>query len=88
MRKLVSPPTESNTWLLVAHNVLHLERTKAGAVTWWCVKRDAAVGDKCFLYRPAIGVVLYFEILNLEPSQQGFCNAYAMATIPIHRSDY
>jgi len=78
-----SGPTRSGEWLLVAQNILHLERTKVGAITWWCVKSDSAVGDKCFLYRSLTGVVLYFEIIRFAPQSEGFCSAYQMATAQV-----
>lgn len=79
---MASPPKKCTAWLLVAHNVLHLNDAKAGSDTWWCVTRDAAVGDKCFLYKPLTGIILYFEVLRMiQP--QGFCSSYAMATAQV-----
>src|SRR5271155_1916466 len=79
---MTGAPTTSEAWLLVARNILHLDGVRPGSVTWWCVTRGAAPGNRCFLYKPLTGIVLYFEILRLTEAQ-GFCSGFAMATAAV-----
>lgn len=79
---MTGAPIKSEAWLLVAHNLLHLEDAQPDAVTWWCVSRGAGPGNRCFLYKPLTGIVLYFEILRLAPPQN-FCSGFAMATAAV-----
>ena len=40
------------------------------------------MGDRCFVYKPLTGIVLYFEVLRLtEPL--GFCTGFEMATAQV-----
>jgi hypothetical protein len=79
---MITAPTRSSAWFLVARNVGHMDIVKNGSVTWWCVTRKAAVGDKCFLYKSLTGIIVHFEVLRLtEP--QGFCTGYEMATAQV-----
>lgn len=82
LRYMVSPPTKSEFWVLVARNILHLQNAKSGKVYWWCVTRGVTPGNKCLLYKPLSGVVLYFEVLGLTQPQE-FCKDFSMATAAI-----
>jgi hypothetical protein len=73
---------KNSAWLLVARNILHLQDAKSRSIEWWCVPRAATPGDRCFLYKPLRGVVLYFEVLALKPSE-GFCDNFVMATADV-----
>lgn len=79
---MTGAPTKSEAWFLVAHNLLHLDGARPDTVTWWCVTRGAAPGNRCFVYKPLTGVVLYFEILHLTERRE-FCGGFAMATAAV-----
>jgi hypothetical protein len=73
---------DGKSWLLVAWNVLHLTEAKKADTTWWCVDRRCAVGERCFIYKPSKGMLLFFEVLKINESQ-GFCRSFGMATAEI-----
>ena len=70
---------DNNFWFFVAENVKHMVETKEKRKTWWCVDRRCKVGDKAFLYKRLEGILCYFEILEINDSQD-FCRAYGMQT--------
>ncbi len=66
-------------WFFVAHNVLHLSGVEEGQETWWCVDRNAAPGDRAFIYRPLKGIAYYLEVIeHIKPDT--FCSSYGMGT--------
>ena len=69
-----------NTWLFVAHVLLHLSSLKVGEKSWWCVDRRCKAGEKAIIYQPHKGVRLLVEILDFSARPEGFCTGYAMNT--------
>jgi hypothetical protein len=69
-------------WLLVAHNVLHLEGSRDGQSTWWCVDRRCKRGDRVFVYKPRSGILVFCEIVG-EAEPQGYCEGFAMNTVKV-----
>jgi len=64
-------------WLLVTDDIQHLEHSRLGELTWWCVDRKSKEGDRVFLYKTLTGIVCLFEIKQFI-AQQDYCKIFRM----------
>lgn len=72
----------NNQWLFVINELKHLSDIKENEETWWCVSQGCNKNDGAFLYRAKVGIIFYFEVIELMESN-AFCNAYGMKTARI-----
>lgn len=66
------------TWLLVAQSTMHLDILRDGEDSWWCVDRKCKPGERAFIYRTAIGIILQLEILEILHRPEAACTSYGM----------
>jgi hypothetical protein len=73
---------ENNYWLFVINELRHLSEIKENEESWWCISRGCNKGDSAFLYKAGVGIVCYFEVIELMESNT-FCSAYGMKTAEV-----
>ena len=70
---------DNTFWLFVAQNTGHMTEVRERRYSGGCVDRKCKIGDKAFLYKCVEGVKCYFEIVEINDSQD-ICGSYGMGT--------
>lgn len=73
---------ESDHWMLVAHELRHLVKLQEGERSWWCTTSKCQAGDKAFIYKPGVGIMLYLQ-LGRKMTDQKYCQEFGMQTVSI-----
>lgn len=74
-------PAPPDARIYVISKPYHLEGLAAGTRTWWCIERNAVVGELAAVYvTGGQGFRFLFRVLGFAPASEYLCTAHGLMT--------